>query len=364
MRLHRIALVATTPHERGLEYAAAAGGRVVRTVDAYWDHYLTLGGDPAEIERVARQILRLLSDWSPEQAEEVRGLAEGTGLPEWRLMALRSRTEVLASLDPSATECTTVVCLPADGPARSLQTWDWDPALAPDGVLLEYRQSSGTRVSTFTEFGMTAKIGVNSHGLGLHLNILHHADDGLRPGIPVHCLAHEILSRATSVGTARAIAESAPATASTVLSVLTSHDAAALEVSPSGVAVLQPSPVRGAAEGTRGLWHTNHFLDPDLARGEAGPTATTTYARAEHVLRQQHALANAGPGLHSLAAAMCGTSGQQAPVCLVPGPSSPGPWATLLTAGITLRPPRLTLHPGTPATVPDGPELEGLPCAV
>lgn len=362
MRLHRIALSANTPVERGLEYAAAAGSRIVRTVDTYWEHYLRLGGDAGRIEEVALETLTLLSDWSSEQAEEVRGLADGTGLPAWRIVALMSRTEVLATLQPGTTECSTVVLVPNDGPARSLQTWDWDPALAPEGALLDYTLSSGTHVSTFTELGMTAKIGVSSRGLGLHFNILHHRSDDLRPGVPVHCLAREVLSRSTTVAEAREIAESTPVSASSVLTVLTADDAAALEVSPVGVAALQPVPVPGDPGGSRALWHTNHFLDPSLARGEARTGPSTTHERARHLDQQLRLLAGAAPGLHPLAAAMCGEAGAHAPVCLTPGPADAGPWSTLLTAGITLDPPCLTAHPGTPATVPHDLGREAVSC--
>lgn len=363
MRLHHIRLAGGRPAERGEEYAAASGSRIPRSVEAYWAHYLRVGGDLSAVEQRSRETLRLLSDWSPEQADEIRATASGLGIPAWRLTGVVARTEVLATLPGDATECTVVVVLPADGPPRSVQTWDWDADLATDGVLLEYRSGAGLGVSTFTEFGMTAKIGVNSAGLGVHLNILRHESDGQEPGIPVHCLVREVLSRADSVAAAEAVIRSTPAAASSAITVVTSDGAATFEVSPQGVARIEPEPAVGAAGATRLLWHTNHFRDPALADGDAAPPTSTTHARAAHVESRLAGVTTAGRGLQELAGALCGPEGEGAPVCLVPGNGETAPWTTLLTAGIEVTPSRLALHPGTPATVPIEPELEAQPCA-
>ena len=127
------------------------------------------------------------------------------------------------------------------------------------------RDRDGRTVHLFTEFGIVGKIGVNDAGLGLHFNILHHRDDGRGAGVPVHVVARRILDEAATVEEATAIARSATVSASTVLTVVAWDDerasARCLELSPAGVGVLEPD-----ADGV--LAHTNHFLDPRLARGE------------------------------------------------------------------------------------------------
>jgi isopenicillin-N N-acyltransferase-like protein len=49
------------------------------------------------------------------------------------------------------------------------------------------------------------KIGVNNHGVGVHLNILHHGADGGPIAVPVHVLARAVLDGASGLGEALAI---------------------------------------------------------------------------------------------------------------------------------------------------------------
>jgi isopenicillin-N N-acyltransferase-like protein len=112
-----------------------------------------------------------------------------------------------------------------------------------------------------TEAGMLAKIGLNSRGFGVCLNILRSTDDGRRPGVPVHVMLRALLARdsvADAVAFASALAFGA---SSNVLCADASGDTAALEFSPRGVEV-----VRGA---NAALCHTNHFLSPGGARHQA-----------------------------------------------------------------------------------------------
>ena len=64
-------------------------------------------------------------------------------------------------------------------------------------------------MTTLTEFGVLAKIGVNDAGLGVMLNMLHHGADDQRPvgepriGFPVHVLLRTLLEDCASVDEAR-----------------------------------------------------------------------------------------------------------------------------------------------------------------
>jgi len=108
---------------------------------------------------------------------------------------------------------------------------------------------------------MLAKIGLNSRGFGVCLNILRSSDDGAHPGVPVHVLLRALLER-DSVADAVAFASKLSFGASSnVLCADAGGDTAALEFSPRGLAV-----VRGA---DAALCHTNHFLAPAAARHQA-----------------------------------------------------------------------------------------------
>ena len=238
--------------------------------------------DPATVRSIGEASLGALEAWSPSLALEVVATAEAAGLPLWQLAALNARTEILAVMPtPPEGECSTAVFAPPGANApRTIQTWDWHDALVPHGMMLQLTGSAGLGVKLFTEFGMLGKIGVNSAGLGLHFNILHHASDDDSAGVPVHAIARRLLEEARSVDDAIALARSARVSASTVLTVFSRHDAspraASIELSRHATAVVLPR-----EDGW--ITHTNHFLAPELVPGERTLDVSTTYARLDHV---------------------------------------------------------------------------------
>jgi isopenicillin-N N-acyltransferase-like protein len=156
---------------------------------------------------------------------------------------------------------------------QTLQTWDWHDSLCPHGLMLALQTERGMQVKLFCEFGMLAKLGVNSAGLGLHFNILHHAAT-TTAAAPVHaspvaCWRTPAGRRGHRAGTSGAVS------ASTVLTVFSREDssprAVSIELSPERTALVLPR-----EDGW--LLHTNHFLDPQLSRVSRSPTAPTPSA--------------------------------------------------------------------------------------
>ena len=276
MIVHEWSAQTADAEQEGRRFGAAFADRLHAARDAYLDMFAR-SGVPADVAReVADACGAVGEEHAPEVAAEFRGTADASGLSVTDVWLLASRTEILARMTPSM-ECSTVVHVPADGaPPRTLQTWDWHETLSNETVVRRIRTADGVGIVTFCEFGQPAKIGVNDQGLGLHFNILHHDSDGAQAGVPVHLLARMILERARTVEDAARIAASVPLAASSVLTVAAFDgdraEAAAIEVSPAGIAVLETP--RG-----RTLAHTNHFLDETLAAGEYSPYETTTARR-------------------------------------------------------------------------------------
>jgi len=262
--------------EEGRRFGRAWVAQLEQARDSYLDLFEHSGVPVDAVAEIADGCRDATEEHAPRIAAEFRGMAEGSGLSLRDVYLLTSRTEILARMTPSM-ECSTIVHVPADGTApRTLQTWDWHETLSNETVVRRLQAGSGTRVVTFCEFGQPAKIGVNDRGLGLHFNILHHRSDGSQAGVPVHVLARMILDEAATVTDAAAIAERVPLAASSVLTVAAypqgAAEAAAIEVSPAGVAVIAVAP--GAT-----FAHTNHFLDETLAAGEHSPYETTSRPR-------------------------------------------------------------------------------------
>ncbi|BAN49617.1 C45 family peptidase [Metapseudomonas resinovorans] len=333
MKLHTFVTDTSNPQTRGRQIGERWAEQIRQTVSLYLDFFNQVDVAPERVRHLGEASLGALEAWSPNLAEEVAGIALGADLPFWQLAALNARTEILAVMPtPPEGECSTAVYAPRGAQApRSIQTWDWHDSLVPDGLLLQFPGSAGLSVKLFTEFGMLGKIGVNSAGLGLHFNILHHGSDNDSAGVPVHAIARRLLEEARSVDEAIALARSARVSASTVLTVFSRHDrsprAASIELAPQATAVVLP--------GEDGwITHTNHFLAPELVPDERTLDVSTTYARLEHV--NAHRAAMTGANLASRAEAMCGGLGDSAPICFIPDLALPPTerWETLLTIGI------------------------------
>lgn len=276
MIVHEWSSDGDSPHDDGVRFGAHWSPQLHGARDSYLRLFAQSGVGAESARAVADECRAATETYAPEIAAEFAGIADGSGLPLTDVHLLTARTEILARMTPSM-ECSTVVHVPDDAtPPRTLQTWDWHETLSNETVVRRLRSTSGARVVTFCEFGQPAKIGVNDRGVGVHFNILHHRSDGSQAGVPVHVLARMILDRAGSMTDAVALARSVPLAASSVLTVVafdgTTPSAAAVEVSPAGVAVLP-------AQRGHTLAHTNHFLDAELAAGEYSPYETTSIPR-------------------------------------------------------------------------------------
>ena len=313
----------TDPHERGRALGTAAREGVLRCWAGYERLFEVWGADVREIAEVTLERTRA---WAPNLAAEIAGIGAGAGLETWQIAALNARTEILAR---GRGECSTVVLL--GSPPRTLQTWDWHEHLHDVKFVWD---TDGVR--TFTEYGIVGKIGVNSAGLGVHMNILHHASDGGGDGVPVHIVARRILDEATTVEEAAEIARSAHVCASTVLTAVDRMSAACLELCPDGLAEIHPK------DGV--LLHTNHFLDAELANGEDNRAEDPGSWDRLEALRQRVDELRTAPDLsHAM-------NLHDAPVCCHPEPGAPfgERYATLATISLDVAGGRLRLRSGGP----------------
>lgn len=338
-----------TPRDRGLAFGAAFEREIRRTAEHYRELFSSVAGravDPAEFGPAA---LAAIEAFSPDAADEIHGIAEGAGLDAGTVAALNARTEVLASLGARLRgECSTVVTIDPSG-ARApvtLQTWDWVDVFVDDWLLWSIEHPDGTVVHTVTEFGILGKIGVNNHGVGVHFNILHHERDGDGIGVPIHVLARTVLDRARHIGRALDLVGSAVTSASSALTLVgaDAEGASALsaELSPVGPRFVLPDD-----DGL--LIHTNHFLDPNLARDDreprVGPDTWLRYSTLRGRLAGRRDL-----GLAELTGAMTSHHGGGGALCCHPEPDAAlaGRWQTLVTVSLDVAAGTLSVLDGGP----------------
>ncbi|MFF4172293.1 C45 family autoproteolytic acyltransferase/hydolase [Streptomyces sp. NPDC001744] len=329
MDLHTLTTRTTDPHERGTLVGTRFGDSVRGVAELYLEHFAALGLTGEQVRAVAERSHEALRAWAPGLAEESDACADAAGTARWKVAAVGARTEVLAGCPaPGGGECSTAVFAPAGAAPQTVQTWDWHDRLVPGALLHELTPAEGRTVKLFTEFGAPGKIGVNSAGLGVHFNILFHTSDSGSGGVPVHAVARRILDEADTLDRAVEIASTARVGASTSLTVVTADSSAAsLELSPAGLAVVP-------ADEDGWLLHTNHFLDPGLAAGEAGPADSMTAERFAHLREVRAAMPGLSPA--GRAEALCGSAGADAVVCMRPDEGRPPheQWGTLLTIGL------------------------------
>ncbi len=344
MRIHTYRSPSPDPASRGNAYGAAWSEQIRTAVEEYRRYFSTWGITAEAVRAASESAGEQVRGTTPDLAEEIEAVAAGSGVPWWQLMMLNARTEILALATP-AEECSAAVYWPAGGVPHTLQTWDWRPGVA-EAALVWSIPGEHTDVVTFAEFGQVGKIGVNSHGLGLHFNILSHRSDATAPGLPVHVAARHILNTATTVAEAIDVARSLTVGASSVFTLASrSGDlrAACVEVTPVGIGVIEGRP--GAA-----LSHTNHFLDPDLAAGaKPAVPGSTSPARLEFLHSNAEALAIVDP-LRRITAL---TSGAQVPICVRRDPAVPARQdsETKATIALDLQEAALGAHPGGPRDV-------------
>jgi len=258
------------PGERGVEFGEHHTAEIIRTVAAYRRLFAARASRPFPVDAWAERAWDVIREQAPTYAPEIRGIADGAGVPVREIAMLNARTELLGVADPlgDVEECSTVVALPDGGSPVAVQTWDWYDAMADDWLVWTIPHPDGHVVRTVTEYGILGKIGVSSHGVGVLFNMLRHRNDTLAEergvGFPVHLLSRQILDTARSVEEAVAVVSTVRTSASTSLTIVDAATTASVELFPDGPGVLAPE------DGL--LVRTNHFVSD---AGRPGCLAST-----------------------------------------------------------------------------------------
>lgn len=340
------------PFARGLEFGQANATQVSTTVADYLRLFACTGQDRSAatlagyVDRLGMEALERIEGWAPELAEEIRGIAAGSGVAVERIAAINARTEVLAALSGEAAECSTVVTVGSGSPV-AMQNWDWYLAMANNWLQWTIPHPDGRRVTTVTEYGIVGKIGINGHGLGTLFNILHHRDDAAGAvGVPVHVIARRILDTAVDVAAAVRTCESASASglsASTSITIVDRDTAAIAELWPGGVGRVYP-------DGDGLLVRTNHFLSAPASTGDASHDADSDTVARYTYLRERLGPRAAVLDRPQMFAAL---SDDSSGVCCHPVPDEEPVLRHATLATVTLDPSRATLQvsDGSPCRV-------------
>jgi len=316
--------ISGAPLERGRAYGASVATLVAHSIASYARLFACRRGlDWATSQAEAMRFAPLLQEVAPDLLDEMRGIADGAGRALAEIVALNVRTELMAGVGtgvyhpdgPAALarnraagvpehpaeageappavrgpqpvddgECTTAAAAGSATTAGGTilaQTWDWQGDQRAACVLLRVRAPGEPTLLTMTEAGMVAKVGLNSAGLAVSLNLLRSQSDGREVGMPVHVLLRKML-QARSFAEAGAVADLAPPSGSSCITLASAAgELLSLEITPAGVAEVW---------GEQGLLaHTNHCVDAGAAAGECAldmaSTSRERVGRAWELLR-------------------------------------------------------------------------------
>lgn len=198
-----------TPYERGVKHGEEFAEQIEENVDIYIDVFEYKGTNEETVYEQAEEFVPLIENENEEYAEEMQGIAEGSGLPIEDITILNARYEVMYSAFASAADelneepqsgnpdaCTAFGAQPeitADGSTYIGQNWDWMPGLHT--FVMDIQREDKPNMVAMTESGIVGgKIGVNEHGLGMTLNGLVTEKDGENPfRKPYHVRFREVL---------------------------------------------------------------------------------------------------------------------------------------------------------------------------
>lgn len=243
--------VAGGPRERGRQYGEAARERVRASREIYFPAFAVKGLEWPRVRELASGFAAEIQGYEPTFVEEMRGIAEGSGLEFEEIVALNARTELLYWQDEG---CTGAACMPevTEGGHTLLgQNWDWRPACQESAIVLHVRPEDGPEMITFVEAGLLARAGLNAAGVGVTGNFLQSDTDFGRRGIPIPFIRRRILSSTSLAQAVGWVVRTPRAFSSNHLIAHAPGEAIDCESAPEEVFFLHPE------DGI--LAHSNHF---------------------------------------------------------------------------------------------------------
>lgn len=287
-RLRSVELTGT-PYERGVTHGEEFADEIASNVDLYLDVFKYKGTDEETVYGQVDEFIPLIEDENEAYAEEMQGIAEGSGLDLEDITVLNARYEVMYSAFKQAADevdegeadaCTAFGAQPeitADGHTYIGQNWDWMPGL--ETFVMDIRRDDAPNMVAMTEAGIVGgKIGVNEHGLGMTLNGLVTEKDGENPfRKPYHVRFREVLDAERMDQAIAPLITKDRACSGNVIVGHAEGEMVNLEIAPEAVNYLYPQ--------DNLLTHANHVEDRSTMNSEFEKLIPDTLCRAPRLKR-------------------------------------------------------------------------------
>ena len=229
------------PEERGFQHGKKLRQQINQVIQFYQQIFHK---NQEDIFREAEYFKGKIKEYNCEYAREIEALAEGAKVNPLWIYALNSRTEILAYYP---VECTSIYFQKT---GILGQNWDWAKALEDLIVLMKIQFPNGHKILMLTEPGIIGKIGMNSRGLGVCLNLL--MINKKLTGVPIHILLRSVLDSPTITDAQNLLKKAGLGRASNILIGTGTGECLNIEFAGDQLFYLSPE--------NQVLIHTNHIL--------------------------------------------------------------------------------------------------------
>ena len=304
-----------TPYQRGLTHGRVLRAEIQASVAA-WKESLrrTYGTDPERFIRafMARTNFQpAIEKWTPGLLDEVRGIAEGSGIGFDALFVYQLPDEYWVNGKAVMSEhCSGVAVAGIEGRSAIVaQNLDMEKFRDGHQTVLRIVEDDGTEALVFTQAGLVAFNGMNNRGVGVTVNTLTQLANS-RTGLPVAFVVRGIL-RTKSFEEAVKFVKAVPHASGQNYMIGGDGQVADFEAAAGAVVAVTPR-----AQGV--YLHTNHPLaNTDYSRGyrpgeESKPSSTTGRFSA----LESRLAGSARPDSELVKAALRSRDSAQFPVCV------------------------------------------------
>jgi isopenicillin-N N-acyltransferase like protein len=334
------------PHSRGLAHGARFRREIADNVVTYLRRFAAsgLGRDAAYAE--ATLWLEAMRTQNAAYAEEMRGIAQGSGQSEETIALLNARYELAFTLlgkDARAGQreellaagpdgCTTFGLLPeatADRHTWLGQNWDWLEGVHGRTFVLRVRRKDKPAFVCLTEAGIAGgKMGVNECGIALVENGLASSHDGRNPyEKPFHMRCREVLDAESHDDAVQSVGRTPRTCSANFIIAQAAGKVVDVETSPDHVGYLHPE--RGV------VTHSNHFLTPGHGESLLEKLSPNTLQRVDRMRRllSEHGGAISFAHMRTTAA---DHSGAPYAICRHPDLTQPAAKRTMTTGAVLI----------------------------
>src|SRR5262252_5959577 len=293
-------------HACGLAHGRRFAREIADNVATYLRRFAASGLDRDEAFAEAARWRKAIAAHNGAYAEEMRGIADGSGQSEDTIALLNARYELAFTLfgqeaakqgaakqgqaknellELGLDGCTTFGLLPeatADRHTWLGQNWDWLEGVHGRTFVLRARRKGEPSFVCLTEAGIAGgKMGVNECGIGLVENGLASSHDGRNPyQTPFHVRCREVLNAERFEEASRPVTNTGRTCSANFVIGAAGGDIVDIESSPDHVSQLQ------AQEGI--ITHSNHFLAAGHGESLLEKISPNTLYRADRMRALLH----------------------------------------------------------------------------